>query len=348
MSAIDDKYLMLGGAQGFLGQPTSPELRTPNGLGSYRHYQGGSIYWNHSFPVAFEVHGFIRDKWASLGWENSFLGFPVTDELSVAGGRGRANTFEGGAIAWTPNTEAHEVHGAIFRRWVELGREEGLGFPLSDELITPDSRGRYNHFENGSIYWTPQTGAHEVTDFIKNAWAGAGWEQGPLGYPANAPARMPGSSTTFQDFEHGSLYDWLGHSRIVKRHQAVVALSGILINWNDFGGTLLPDMDLISVSFNGHTPNGDIQLTLNAGPGIAWWKAVSLWSPTQGDILEAWTENSRTSTTITIPPSAVEQSERFLQFKKAKAFGVRTGMYWLGRVDRLLGNDVTFTWLRDA
>ncbi len=353
MSAIDDKYLLLGGAQGFLGQPTSPELLTPNGLGSYRHYQGGSIYWNHSLAFAYEVHGLIRAKWASLGWENSFLGFPMTDELPVpvSSGRGRANTFEGnrGAIAWTPNTGAHEVHGEIFRCWLRLGREDGLGFPLTDELTTPDGRGRYNHFENGSIYWTPQTGAHEVTGYIKDAWAQAGWELGSLGYPVIGPLQMRPtySPTDFQDFEHGSLYDWLGNSRIVIRNPAVTALSGIIIEWGNFEN-LLPDRDRISVEFSGHNPDGNIQLTLKAGPGIVWWKAVSLWSPTQGDILEAWTQDNHTTTTISIPPSAVEPSNLFLQFKKAKFLGIHTGMYWLARADRLIGNNVTFTWLKDT
>ena len=350
MTAIDDKYALLGGAQSFLGQPTTPEYTTPNGLGSYRHYQGGSIYWNQAMPVAFEAHGLIREKWATLGWENSFLGFPVTDELSVAGGRGRANTFERGVIAWTPNTEAHEVHGAILRRWVELGREDGLGFPLTDELTTPDTRGRYNHFENGSIYWTSQTGAHEISGVIRNDWAGASWEQGPLGYPVSTPDQMQPNTnpTIFQDFEHGSMYDWLGATRTVLRQPSVTALSGTVIGWNDLG-SVLPDKDRISVAFSGHNPNSTIQLTLNAGPGITWWKGVRLWSPMGGDLLdEAWTQDNHTSTMISIPPSAVEPSDRFLQFKKAKSFGAHTGMYWLGRVDRMLGSNVTLTWLQDS
>jgi uncharacterized protein with LGFP repeats len=349
MSAIDDKYAQLGGAQSFLGQPTTPEHVTPNGLGSYRHFQGGSIYWNQTMPVAFEVHGLIREKWAEFGWEN-FLGFPVSDELTVAGGRGRTSNFERGVISWTPNTGAHEVHGLILQRWLQLGREDGLGFPLTDELTTPDTRGRYNHFENGSIYWTPQTGAHEISGVIRNVWAGSGWEQGPLGYPVNAPDIMlpNASATTFQDFEHGSIYDWFGNTRTVLRQPSVTALSGTMIGWNQLGN-LLPDNDLISVTFSGHTPNGAIQLTLNAGPGITWWKGVRLWSPTQGDLLnEAWTENNHTSTTISIPPSELEPSDRFLLFKKAKAFGAHTGMYWLGRVDRMIGSNVTFTWSRDS
>jgi uncharacterized protein with LGFP repeats len=347
MSAIDDKYTQLGGSQGFLGQPTSSELITPNGLGSYRHYQGGSIYWNHALPVAFEVHGLIREKWASLGWENSFLGFPKTDEHDVAGGRGRSNTFEHGAIAWTPATGAHEIHGEIFGRWSGSNREDGLGFPLTDELSTPGNRGgRYNHFENGSIYWTSQTGAHEVRDFIKNTWAAAGWEQGPLGYPVSAPGHLPGSITMFQDFEHGTLYDYMGMSRTVIRSNSVVAVSGYTIGWNSFG-VLMPDMDRISVSFSSHSPNGNVQLTLNSGPGITWWKGVSLWSPTSGDIIETWTLDNHKSNTISISPSSLEPGNICLLFKKAKIFGIHTGMYWLGRADRLLGNNVSFTWLQD-
>ena len=351
MSVIDDKYSMLGGPGSFLGNPTSAELMTPNGLGSYRHYQGGSIYWKHVLPVAFEVHGQIRAKWESLGWENSFLRFPLSDETPVAGGRGRSNTFEGGVIAWTPSGGAHEIHGAIFRRWVELRREDGLGFPLTDESVTPDARGRYNHFESGSIYWTPTTGAHEVTGHIKNAWAGSGWEQGPLGYPVSGPGQMHPSNapTDFQDFEHGSLYDWLGHSRSVIPKPSLPYLGdGSPIRWEDFG-TLLPDKDRISVQFSGHTTDGNIQITLTAAPNVTWWKSVGLWSSIQKTFVEAWTQDGHKTTTITVSPADVlDPNNIFLVFKKAKILGVHTNIYTLGRIDRLIGNNVTFSWLQDT
>ena len=351
MSAIDDKYLALGAAASFLGNPTTAECLTPNGQGSYRHYQGGSIYWKHALPVACEVHGQIRSKWEALGWENSFLGFPLTDETSVAGGRGRANTFEGGAIAWTPTTGAHEVHGAIFARWAALGRENTLGFPLTDECVTPDTRGRYNHFENGSIYWTPATGAHEVTGYIKDAWARGGWEQGPLGYPVGGPDQMrPSTSPTdFQDFEHGSLYDWLGHSRTLIPPPARPQLGdgSKVILWSDLG-TLLPDRDRISAQFTGHATEGNIQITLNAGPGITAWKGVALYSASKHSLIEAWTQDNHRTTTITLPPSDVGDPKNIvLIFSKAKALGVHTRMYWITRIDRLIGNNVVFTWLQD-
>jgi uncharacterized protein with LGFP repeats len=53
------------------------------------------------------------------------------------------------------------VIGAIRDKWLALGGPSSfLGQPLTDELGTPDGVGRFNHFQGGSIYWTPTIGAH--------------------------------------------------------------------------------------------------------------------------------------------------------------------------------------------
>ena len=85
----------------------------------------------------------------------------------------------------TQATQAtHEVHGAIRAKYDGLGAEGSfLGYPTTDETGCPDGVGRYNHFEAGSIYWSPSTDAHEVHGLIRDLWAGQGWERGPLGYP---------------------------------------------------------------------------------------------------------------------------------------------------------------------
>src|SRR5262249_42867954 len=116
MTDIDVKYAQLGGPGGFLGAPTIPESVAPDGFGRYRHYTGGSIYWTVA-THAHEVHGAIRGKWSSLGWERSFLGYPLTDETSTPDHVGRYNHFQGGSVYWTPGTGAHEVHGAIRGKW---------------------------------------------------------------------------------------------------------------------------------------------------------------------------------------------------------------------------------------
>jgi hypothetical protein len=88
--------------QGFLGWPTTSETATPDGVGRYNHFQGGSIYWKPSIG-AHEVHGLIRGLWASLGWEtNPGLGYPISNELPTGpGSPHRFNDFENGVVAWT-------------------------------------------------------------------------------------------------------------------------------------------------------------------------------------------------------------------------------------------------------
>jgi hypothetical protein len=215
MSAIDTKYGKLGGTKGFLGSPTQPEKSCPDGIGRYRHYQNGSIYW-HPLAGAHEIHGLIRAKWAKLGWEKSVLGYPKTDESTSAAG-GRYNQFQGGTILWkTGAKEAFETHGAIRSKWGSLGWESGaLGFPVTDETKTPDGIGRFNHFENGSIYWKPTISAHEVHGLIRKLWAEKGWEKNTaLGYPISdeLPA-SPGSANRYGDFEDGVVYWRSGKSK---------------------------------------------------------------------------------------------------------------------------------------
>ena len=160
--AIREKWLQLGEGQSFLGRPLTGETATPDGVGRYNHFEGGSIYWTPE-TGAHEVHGLIREKWSELGWERSFLGYPLTDETTTPDGVGRYNHFEGGSIYWTPETGAHEVHGLIREKWSELGWEQGvLGYPISDETPTPDNLGRRNDFQRGSVEWTPNGGAREI------------------------------------------------------------------------------------------------------------------------------------------------------------------------------------------
>src|SRR6202012_2078020 len=105
-------------------------------------------------------------------------------EMDNGDGRGRSRDFQNGSIFWTPQTGAHEVHGDIRVKWAQLGGTRGfLGYPITDETGTPDGRGRYNHFQGGSIYSTPFTGAHEVHGAIRQKWAALGWEHSTLGYP---------------------------------------------------------------------------------------------------------------------------------------------------------------------
>ncbi len=99
--AIRSKFGRLGWEAGFLGFPVTDETKTPDGIGRFNHFEGGSIYWKPSIS-AHEVHGLIRKYWASKGWEkNNKLGYPISDELpAYKGSKDRFTDFENGVVYW--------------------------------------------------------------------------------------------------------------------------------------------------------------------------------------------------------------------------------------------------------
>lgn len=203
---ISVKYSSLGGATGWLGPQLTGINKCPDNVGAYQHYANGSIYW-HPNTGAHEVHGLIRARWQSLGWEKSFLGYPLTDESTCPDGIGRYNHFQHGSIYWSPATGAWEVHGSIRAKYSSLGWEKSfLGYPLTNESTCPDGIGRYNHFQGGSIYWSPATGAWEVHGAIRQHWASIGWEKSVLGYPLSDELSVFGSTARISHFQRGSIY----------------------------------------------------------------------------------------------------------------------------------------------
>jgi hypothetical protein len=99
---IHAKWQALGWETGVCGYPTTDESTCPDGVGRYNHFsKGSSIYWTPS-TGAHQVGGAIRNKWESLGWENSSLGYPTSDEYDISGGR-RSN-FQNGTITWNAST----------------------------------------------------------------------------------------------------------------------------------------------------------------------------------------------------------------------------------------------------
>jgi uncharacterized protein with LGFP repeats len=151
VQSVNQKY--------FLGAPISDEFKTPNKNGVGQHFEGGSIYWSPA-TGSHEVHGAIKDKWAAMGWENSFLGFPVTDETITPDGYGRYNFFEGGAIYYHPNLGTYAIPRIIAEVWKKEGWEKGtLGYPTSDEIIKNNNSVQY--FEFGAVIST-KGGSYKV------------------------------------------------------------------------------------------------------------------------------------------------------------------------------------------
>jgi hypothetical protein len=169
----------------------------------------------------FDVFGTIGEKWKAMGCEASPVGLPVTGEQPTFDSIGRRQNFQGGMISWRPETGAFAVWGLIGARWLEIGGEQ-FGYPVTDETPTPDGRGRFNHFRafrpdssvigDSSIYWLPETGAHEVFGAIRDKWASMGWETSPLGYPITAEEDFQGGR--IQRFQGGALF-WTPQGGVV-------------------------------------------------------------------------------------------------------------------------------------
>ncbi|MEV8536769.1 FG-GAP-like repeat-containing protein [Streptomyces sp. NPDC051211] len=112
---IYKKYLATGGPSGWLGYPTTDEVKHPDGVGRYNHFRHrdqtsdtASIYWTTTTQKAWSVRGEIRNKWVSLGAEKSFLGYPKSDEYDVYGGP--REDFDGGYIRHNHTTGVSVEH----------------------------------------------------------------------------------------------------------------------------------------------------------------------------------------------------------------------------------------------
>lgn len=115
------------------------------------------------------------------------------------------NHFAGGSIYWSAGTGAHQVFGATRDRWAAQGWERGpLGFPATDERAS--AGGAVQVFENGSVPWSPTTGAHVVWGAVQERWRALGAERGWLGFPVTSELATPRQPGAYNHFTGGSVY----------------------------------------------------------------------------------------------------------------------------------------------
>lgn len=105
--SILDKYLQLGGPDGFLGLPVQEEINA--GIGRVSAFQHGRVYWS-QLTSAHEVHGAILGTYLGAGGADSTLGLPMSDELLTP--QGARSNFQGGHITWDRVTGETAIHRA--------------------------------------------------------------------------------------------------------------------------------------------------------------------------------------------------------------------------------------------
>lgn len=215
--AIREKWASLSWERGFLGYPVTDQRvgQNPQTAGSVQPFQGGIVFTliaNLVLSEAVSIQQTVLNETTTAAVQpirESQFSREITATAAKAAIRNIAGLQQLSPVglAVTASREllthaaigpmeiarppkpaigtTHEVHGAILEKYLELGSEASFcGYPTTDESGTPDSIGRFNHFQAGSIYWTASTGAYEVHGLLREYWAAHGWERNPaLGYP---------------------------------------------------------------------------------------------------------------------------------------------------------------------
>ena len=123
----------------------------------------------------------IRARYLTLGGPDGPLGPPVSGEFQLVNG-GLGQHFKTGSIYWSANTSAWDVRGVIRDKYFAMAAERGvLGMPVTGEAFRNGAFG--SQFANGSIYFSGDTGVHEVHGTINGIYSRANWADGLLGLP---------------------------------------------------------------------------------------------------------------------------------------------------------------------
>jgi hypothetical protein len=196
----DDIVSSIDGGWGIVANIVAPPHNHPPGYPNRTIYHYVAVIGYK--PGARQVY--IADSANFSGQKLYWISF---DQLaSLIPPKGYSTSTRGPATASCPGARG-SAGGAIADKYRAIGGCGSLiGAPITNEVGTPDHRGRYNVFERGSIYWTPTTGAFEVHGRIRDKWQDLGWEAGITGYPITDETTTPDGVGKFNVFEHASIY----------------------------------------------------------------------------------------------------------------------------------------------
>ena len=135
-----------GWEKGPLGYPTDQEQDTAGG--AVQQFSNGVVTRDPKGATQY-VQGLIAKKYVEAGGPGGGLGWPLSGERDVRGGK--MSEFENGYIYWSPTTGAHIIRrGPIFDAWGREGWETGrYGFPTEDQKAADG--GEQVVFQHGTI-----------------------------------------------------------------------------------------------------------------------------------------------------------------------------------------------------
>ncbi|MEV8181607.1 hypothetical protein [Specibacter sp. NPDC078692] len=200
---IRSVYSNSGFMAGPLGLPISDEKCRLRDKGCVQDFQNGRIAWS-SKTGAKTLRGAIASRYKNAGSQNSYLGYPTTEELCGIPRGGCKQGFQGGTVVWSPVSGARIMRGAIgaAHSGILTGWIGPEGYPLGDENCGLAQNGCFQQFQTGRYYWSPNT---RKAVFVKNGilsrWNQLGGSGGRMGYPTWNEVCANGYCK--QQFQHG-------------------------------------------------------------------------------------------------------------------------------------------------
>ncbi|SEU00100.1 LGFP repeat-containing protein, partial [Geodermatophilus poikilotrophus] len=137
---------------------------------------------------------------------------PNAAALAAGKGTGDGCSAYGNRNFWIYYTDwfgSTQVPGAaeVTGRYAVAGGATGpLGTPLGNVACGLRNGGCFQAYANGSIYWSPASGARITHGTVRDRWAATGWETGPLGYPVSDTHCGLSRGGCLQHFQGGSIY----------------------------------------------------------------------------------------------------------------------------------------------
>ncbi|MGZ4606995.1 MAG: LGFP repeat-containing protein [Blastococcus sp.] len=317
-----------GAETGPLGYPVTSEAHTADSKGFVQKFEHGSIYWT-SATGARALSGPIETAWKASGAETGSLGYPTTSVSTAADGKGQYARFQNGSVYWSSATGAWAVRGGIGGVWTADGAERGaLGYPLTSEALTADSKGFVQKFEHGSIYWTSATGAQALSGPIETAWKASGAETGSLGYPTTSVSTGADGKGQYARFQNGSVY-WSPATGVHTMTGAIGALyesAGAEHSWLGY-----PTSDVVTAT------DGTGQYAQYQGGTIYWSPSTGLHS-LYGSVLSLYTAVGAEQSFLGYPAQSLLPTSdgvgRYAKFQGGS-------MYWSPTTNaRILNGDI--------
>lgn len=144
--------------------------------------------------------------WDASGGSQGFLGGPTGDTQCGLKDSGCVSRFKKGLI-YSSGAGTHAVAGKIGQTYASLKWERSfLGYPTGEEFCGLRNGGCGQHFQGGSIYWSPETGAKALRGLIRGKYKTLGWETSRLGYPTSNEICGLRNGGCVQRFQGGNIY----------------------------------------------------------------------------------------------------------------------------------------------